>query len=156
MRMLLAVLLLLTGFAAAGTRAADLAIGEPDAAAIRAVVEAQLAAFEQDDASAAFAFASPGIRRVFETPEVFLGMVRQIYPVVYRPRTVRFLPARLVDDQPLQVVEMSDRDGVVWMAIYRLQHQVDGTWLIDGCTLVPGRDLTTDAGSETGCGSALA
>lgn len=150
MRALLTVLFLLTGLAAAGVRAADLAIGEPDASAIRTVIEAQLAAFEQDDAMAAFAFASPGIRRSFATPEGFVGMVRQLYPVVYRPRTVRFLPPRLVDDQPIQVVEMSDRDGVVWMAIYRLQQQTDGTWLIDGCALVPGRDAATDAGARNG------
>lgn len=152
MRMLLIVWLVLTGLAAAGASAADVAIGEPDASAIRAVIEAQLAAFEQDDAPAAFAFASPGIRRSFETPEVFIGMVRQVYPVVYRPRTVRFLPPRLVDDQPIQLVEMSDRDGVVWMAIYRLQRQTDGTWLIDGCALLPGRDVTTDAGRSAPSG----
>ena len=146
MRMLLIVLFLQSGSVAA----ADLAIGESEASAIRAVIEAQLAAFEQDDAPAAFAFASPGIRRSFETPEGFVGMVRQLYPVVYRPRTVRFLPPRLVDDQPIQVVEMSDRDGVVWMAIYRLQQQTDGTWLIDGCALVHGRDAATDAGVGIG------
>ena len=150
MRILLIVWFVLTGLMGVGVRAADLAIGEPDASAIRAVIEAQLAAFEQDDAPAAFAFASPGIRRSFETPEGFVGMVRQLYPVVYRPRTVRFLPPRLVDDQPIQVVEMSDRDGAVWMAIYRLQQQTDGTWLIDGCALMPGRDIATDAGARSG------
>lgn len=150
MRILLIIWFVLIGLAAAGVRAADVVIGEPDAAAIRAVIEAQLAAFEQDDAMAAFAFASPGIRRSFATPEGFVGMVRQLYPVVYRPLTVRFLPPRLVDDQPIQVVEMSGRDGVVWMAIYWLQQQTDGTWLIDGCALVPGRDVATDAGARNG------
>lgn len=143
---LLAALLVCIGLTRFDARAAVDVIGEPDASAIRTVVEAQLAAFERDDALAAFAFASPAIRRAFVTPDGFLGMVREHYPVVYRPRTVRFLPPRRVDDQPVQLVEMSDSDGAVWMAIYRLQRQIDGTWLIDGCAVVPGRDITTDAG----------
>lgn len=149
MRKLVAALLLLTGLAGSGAQAAVEVIGEPDASAIRTVIEAQLAAFERDDALAAFAFASPAIRRAFVSPDGFLGMVRELYPVVYRPRTVRFLPPRRVDDQPVQVVEMSDREGVVWMAIYRLQRQIDGAWLIDGCALVPGRDTTTEAGQRS-------
>lgn len=150
MRKFLALLLMLAGMVGVNAPAADGSIDAADAAAMRAVIEAQLAAFEQNDAERAFAFASPNIRHSFETPSGFLNMVQQGYPVVYRPQTVRFLPPRLVDDQPIQVVEMSDRDGMVWMAIYRLQKQPDGTWLIDGCALVPGRDAATDAGPGAG------
>lgn len=147
MRQFLTLLLMVAGLTCGAVRAAEVvSILDPDAAAIRSVIEAQLAAFEQGDAEGAFRFASPGIRRSFETPDGFLTMVRQGYPVVLRPRTVRFLPPRLVDNEPIQIVEMSDRDGQVWMAIYRLQKQPDGTWLIDGCALVPGRDAAADAG----------
>lgn len=106
-----------------------------DAVEIRAVIEAQLAAFAADDAAKAFSFASPAIQSMFGTPEDFLMMVRTGYPVVYRPTSVHFRPLRVVDGQPIQVVQMSDGDGRVWFAVYKMQKQADGSWRIDGCTL---------------------
>lgn len=111
-------------------RAAD---GE--AAEIRAVIEAQLAAFAADDAAKAYSFASPAIQRMFGTPEDFLMMVRTSYPVVYRPRSVLFRPLQAVDGELIQVVQMSDADGRVWLAFYKMQKQADGSWRIDGCLL---------------------
>jgi hypothetical protein len=111
-------------------RAAD---GE--AAEIRAVIEAQLAAFAADDAAKAYSFASPAIQRMFGTPEDFLMMVRTAYPVVYRPSSVLFRPLQAVDGELIQVVQMSDADGRVWLALYKMQKQADGSWRIDGCLL---------------------
>jgi hypothetical protein len=106
-----------------------------DAVEIRAVIEAQLAAFEADDAAKAFSFASPAIQRMFGTPEDFLMMVRTAYPVVYRPAAILFRPLRAVDGEPIQVVQMADADGRVWLAVYKMQKQADGSWRIDGCVL---------------------
>ena len=64
---------------------------EADAAAIRQVVEAQLAAFQRDDGVAAFGYASPSIQEQFNNPDVFMEMVRTGYAPVYRPREVEFL-----------------------------------------------------------------
>ena len=63
-------------------------VSAADAKAVRSVIEAQLAAFAADDADKAFSFAAPGIRAMFITAERFLSMVREGYPVVYRPVSV--------------------------------------------------------------------
>ncbi len=88
----LMLLFLLGSLASAGVAAPGKTVADQTAggAEIRGVIERQLAAFERDDADGAFAFASPGIRRRFGTPETFMDMVRRHYPPVYRPRDVAF------------------------------------------------------------------
>ena len=108
---------------------------DADAQAIRSVIEAQLAAFSADDAEKAFSFASEGIRQTFATAEVFIAMVKLSYPVVYRPASVLFLDPEQRDDDVMQPVEMSDEDGVLWLALYRMQRQPDKSWRIGGCIL---------------------
>ena len=126
---LLALILLSTAWAQAER------ISQADAEAIRRVIEAQLAAFAADDADKAFSFATRGIQGTFATPENFIAMVKNTYPVVYRPASVVFLEAELAGDETLQRVQMSDDAGGLWIALYRMQRQADGAWLIDGCVL---------------------
>ncbi len=85
----LMLLFLLGSLASAGVAAPDQMVANQTAAdqtaggaEIHDVIERQLAAFERDDADGAFAFASPGIRRRFGTPETFMDMVRRHYPPV--------------------------------------------------------------------------
>lgn len=110
-------------------------VPEADARAMRAVVEAQLEAFRSDDAERAFSYATEGIRAAFRTPENFMAMVRSAYPVVYRPRSVAFEPAVIVDGTTIQPARMVDAEGRSWLAIYPMARQPDGRWLIDGCQL---------------------
>ena len=110
-------------------------ISQADARAIRSVIDAQLAAFAADDAEKAFSFATRGIHSTFATPENFIAMVKNTYPVVYRPASVLFFDAESLGDETLQRVQMSDDAGGLWIALYRMQRQTDGAWLIDGCVL---------------------
>src|SRR5512139_1190558 len=113
--------LLLTALATTATtplRAAD--VSAADAAAVRALIESQLAAFAADDAGKAFAFASPAIQSMFGTAERFLAMVRQSYPVVYRPASVGFLQPQWVDGKLIQRVQMVDAAGAPWMVVYEI------------------------------------
>jgi len=119
------------------------ASNEQDGAEIRAVIESQLAAFAADDAARAFSFASPNIQRMFGTPDDFMAMVKSSYPVVYRPASVLFKPLQHVEDASIQVVQMSDAGGHVWLAVYRMQRQADGSWRIDGCVLRPAESKST-------------
>jgi hypothetical protein len=105
--------------------------------AMRAVVEAQLAAFADDDAARAFSYAAPAIREMFGTPERFLAMVRAGYPVVYRPASVTFLAPHQVEGQWIQGVHMTDASGALWLAVYRLERQADRSWRISGCDVRP-------------------
>ena len=135
-RSLLCALLLL-GLVAASSA---VEISREDAAAIRTVISEQLDAFARDDGPRAFSLATAGIRAQFGTPEVFMEMVRNEYPVVYRPRSVKFEPPELVENQVVQPVRMTDAAGRAWMAVYPMRREADGRWRTDGCLLhrVPG------------------
>jgi hypothetical protein len=108
---------------------------------VKATVQAQLAAFAADDAEQAFAFATLTIQNIFQTPANFMTMVRQAYPVVYRPAKVMFLSPRTLDAAVAQPVHLTDAAGQSWLAMYMLERQADGRWLINGCVLVPDRSL---------------
>ena len=108
-----------------------------DARAVRAVVSAQLEAFASDDAQRAFSYAAPAIRTMFGTPERFLAMVRAGYPVVYRNAGVSFLVPLRVGSEIVQGVHLTDADGALWLATYRLERQSDGVWRINGCDVQP-------------------
>ena len=110
-------------------------ISEHDKAAIRQIIEKQLQAFQNNDAVAAFTFASPTIQQQFETPENFLAMVRNEYQVVYRPRSVMFRGFTTINNYPAQVLILMDKNGKLTQAIYIMQHQRDSSWRIHGCFL---------------------
>lgn len=137
--MVRSLVLALSLFGLAAASPAD--FSPEDAAAIRAVITEQLEAFARDDAPRAFSLATPGIRERFGTPEVFMEMVRTGYPVVYRPRSVRFEKPALVGGEVIQPVRMSDAEGEWWIAFYPMERQADGRWRINGCRLerLPGR-----------------
>ena len=111
-------------------------VSRADAQKVRAVIQAQLAAFAADDARRAFSFAAPGIRQMFGTPQRFLEMVREGYPVVYRPASVGFLKPEANGRTVIQAVEMADAEGTLWVAVYQLERH-KGAWRITGCELVP-------------------
>ncbi len=114
-----------------------------DARAVREIIEAQLAAFASDDAQRAFGFASPSIQAQFGSAPVFLRMVREGYPVVYRPATVAFFVPEFAQGLALQTVRMTDADGKAWLAFYQLERQPDGSWRIGGCIVEPDRARST-------------
>lgn len=118
-------------------------IGTADRAAIRTVIESQIAAFRRDDGPGAFAFASPAIKRLFGTPENFMAMVRGGYPQVYRPESVGFGDLLRADGVLVQLVDIVGPDGLPVIAVYEMERQPDGTWQINGCRLLRPPERTT-------------
>jgi len=112
-------------------------VSAEDTRAVRAVVEAQLAAFAADDAKRAFSYAAPAIRAMYRTPDRFLQMVRTGYPVIYRPASVVFLNPELVQGRLVQGVHLTDSAGGLWLAIYQFEQQPDRAWRINGCNVQP-------------------
>jgi hypothetical protein len=112
-------------------------VAEADGIAIRAVIRAQLDAFLADDAAAAFAYNAPGLRQQFRTPEQFMAIVRHGYMPVYRWRSADFGIVTRSGDGATQEVFVVGDDGESWVAMYQLQRQRDGSWLISGCVLEP-------------------
>jgi hypothetical protein len=118
---------------AAGAHAQD--VSPADRAAIRDVIQSQVEAFRRDDGEAAFGYASPGIRRLFGTADVFMDMVRQGYQPVYRPRVFDFAEIVSLHGQVTQKVRVVGPDGRRVNAFYPMTRLPDGSWRIDGCYL---------------------
>jgi hypothetical protein len=137
-----AVCLVVLGLIAAGARAhaGDDGVAAADGAAIRGVIERQIAAFAKDDAATAFGFASPAIQQQFGSPETFMRMVQEGYRPVYRPRSVSFGEARRLGESVVQQVDVIGPDGVGAHAFYTMEHERDGSWRIGGCTLTRSSD----------------
>ena len=134
LRALVISIVLFAGAALAQAPATD--VGSADRFAIRTVIESQIAAFRRDDGSAAFAFASPTIKRLFGTPETFMEMVRTGYPQVYRPSSVSFNELVRAEGTLLQLVDIVGPDGLPVIAVYEMEQQPDGTWQINGCQIL--------------------
>jgi hypothetical protein len=132
----LAMLGLLMPMMAGATR-----LAEPDARAVRKVVQAQLDAFAADDAERAFSYASPAIRAQFGNANRFMAMVQGSYPMVVRPTAALFFLAQVdrgsAGAQPTvtQALQLRDGEGRLWMATYLLVRQAGMGWRISGCVV---------------------
>jgi hypothetical protein len=143
MTSLLRILLVCLAILAPAGAVAQAPVAPSDAQAIRAVIEAQLDAFRKDDAARAFSLATPGIRETFGSAERFMEMVRGSYAAVYRPANVTFEAPAGIDGLVVQPVRLTDAQGRVWIALYPMQRQPDGSWRTNGCQLsrIPGQQI---------------
>ncbi len=107
-----------------------------DVSAAQNVIRAQEQAFARGDAAAAYAQAAPAIRQIFPDADIFMQMVQQGYPPVYRHQSFEFGEAKVVDDHVAQRVHIVDEKGEAWEALYTLEQQPDGSLKITGCSLL--------------------
>lgn len=110
-------------------------VSSSDRDAIRDVIQRQVDAFRRDDSEAAFGLASPAIRGMFGSSDVFMEMVRQGYQPVYRPRAFEFREIVTLHGMPTQKVHVIGPDGRPVTAFYPMAQQPDGSWRIEGCYL---------------------
>lgn len=110
--------------------------GQEEIATFRQIIDSQIAAFNRDDAEGAYQFASPGIKTIFPTAEIFMAMVRRGYPPVYRAKVYSFDEVAMMDGRILQPVRITLPEGGTVVALYTMERQSDGSWRIAGCTLV--------------------
>ena len=108
-------------------------------AAIRSVISRQIEAFKADDFVTAFEFASPAIRQMFGSPDRFGAMVREGYPMVWRPEDLRFSELREEDGRMVQSVLVTDQAGALYVLEYDMVPGSDG-WQINGVTVRLGDD----------------
>jgi hypothetical protein len=128
MRAVVLLLALLLSFAAQAR--AD------DVTAAQSVIQAQEQAFSRNDAAAAYSHAAPEIKQLFQQADIFLQMVQQAYPPVYRHKSFEFGEARAAQGRIAQRVHIVDDNGEVWEAMYTLEQQPDGSLKITGCSLL--------------------
>lgn len=122
------------------------AIADPaapaDARAAQQVIERQLEAFSRDAWAEAFAFAGPGVRSVFQTPDRFAAMVRGGYPMVWRPSGVEFLGAEEKGGDLLHELLIHDAAGQPFRLQY-LMRRIDGAWRIEGVWILSAKPPAT-------------
>ena len=114
-----------------------------DQQAILGTIRAQLDAFQADDGARAFSYATPKLRDLFRTPDNFMAMVRGGYQPVYRPQSVEFLEARIVEGKIGQAVRFVGPDGRAVIAIYTMEQQPDGSWRIAAVQLIPINEVSS-------------
>ncbi len=102
---------------------------------IEATIGAQIEAFQADDFTNAFSFASPTIQGIFGTPENFGEMVRNGFPMVWRPEQVQFLELREVDGKLWQKVMVTDAAGKVHLLDYQMI-DLEMEWKINGVKIL--------------------
>jgi hypothetical protein len=112
----------------------------PPEPAIEDTIQSQIDAFLEDDFATAFSFASPNLRTMFRTPENFGAMVRQGYPMVWRPDAVSFGDLRSISGGMYQRVIVTDEAGNPHYLDYQMQ-QVDGQWRIAGVQILQAPDV---------------
>ena len=97
---------------------------------IEKVISSQIDAFLADDFETAFTYASPMIKDIFGTPEKFGQMVRQGYPMVWRPSEVNFLSIDRRGKELWQNVMVRDAEGALYILEYQMIPGETG-WLIN-------------------------
>ena len=107
-----------------------------DVTAAQGVIRAQEQAFARDDAAAAYSQAAPAIQDIFPAPDIFMSMVQNGYPPVYRHKSFEFGESKSEGNWISQHVHIVDANGEAWEALYTLEQQADGSYKITGCSLL--------------------
>jgi hypothetical protein len=109
-------------------------------APIQETIQRQIEAFQADDFARAFTFASPTIKGMFGTPENFGAMVKNGYPMVYRPADVQMMELREVAGNLWQRVRITDQAGAGWYLDYMMVETAEG-WQINAVQILPAPDV---------------
>lgn len=129
------VLLMLTAASSAG---------EAEVKAAQSTIESQLKAFLADDGALAYSYAAPGIKQIFPTVDSFMGMVTNGYQPVRRAQAYEF--GKFEEMGPGKIVQqvlIVGPDGKDYEAVYTIERQPDGRFLITGCSLRASNALST-------------
>ena len=122
---------------AVAAHAADPLPPEPG---IENTIQSQIDAFLADDFDTAFNFASPTIQGIFGSSVRFGSMVRNGYPMVWRPDELRFLELRSISGEIWQKILIRDQSGNVHLLDYQMIQTSDG-WRINGVQLLRAPDV---------------
>jgi len=118
--------------------------GDADIKAAQGTIEAQLKAFQAGDGELAYSYAAPGIKRIFPTPDIFMGMVESGYQPVRNPRNYSFGKVQEMGAGSIvQQVLITGPDGKEYEAVYTLELQPDCVYRITGVSLKASNTLST-------------
>ncbi|MCR4268949.1 DUF4864 domain-containing protein [Nitratireductor sp. ZSWI3] len=112
--------------------------GEAEIRAARSSITAQIDAFRDGDDERAYSYTAPSVKRVFPTVDRFMLMVMSGFQPIYRPLNYAFGTAKEVNETAIvQRVILTGPDSRCYEALYALERQADGVYLITGVWLKP-------------------
>ena len=98
---------------------------------VQDTISSQIDAFKQNDIKKAYTFAAPNIQAQFPSPEVFGLMVRNGYPVIWRPKSFKFTEFKDLGNRCIQRVLFQSYKGSLEYYDYILEKK-DNAWKIAG------------------------
>ena len=98
---------------------------------VQETISSQIDAFKQNDFKRAYTFAAPNIQAQFPSPEVFGLMVRNGYPVIWRPKSFKFTEFKDLGNRCIQRVLFQSYHGSLEYYDYILEKN-DDVWKIAG------------------------
>ena len=109
--------------------------------AVRYTISSQIDAFKDNDVKKAYTFAAPNIRAQFPNPDIFGLMVRNGYPIIWKPKNYKFTTFKDLGNRCIQRVLFQSYNGSLESYDYILEK--DGNlWKIAGV-------LTINSAGET-------
>ena len=98
---------------------------------VRNTISSQIEAFKENNIEKAYTFAAPNIQAQFSNPEVFGLMVKNGYPIIWRPKSFKFTKFQDLGNKSIQRVLFQSYDGRLETYDYILEKYGD-LWKIAG------------------------
>ena len=98
---------------------------------VRNTISSQIEAFKENNIEKAYTFAAPNIQLQFSNPEVFGMMVKNGYPIIWRPKSFKFTKFQDLGNKSIQRVLFQSYDGSLETYDYILE-KYDDLWKIAG------------------------
>ena len=109
--------------------------------AVRHTISSQIDAFKDNDVKKAYTFAAPNIQAQFPNPDIFGLMVRNGYPIIWKPKNYKFTAFKDLGNRCIQRVLFQSYNGSLESYDYILEKDGD-LWKIAGV-------LTINSAGET-------
>jgi len=99
--------------------------------AVRYTISSQIDAFKDKDVKKAYTFAAPNIQAQFPNPDIFGLMVRNGYPIIWKPKNYKFTTFKDLGNRCIQRVLFQSYNGSLESYDYILEKDGD-LWKIAG------------------------
>mgnify|MGYP001369978527 FL=1 len=109
--------------------------------AVRYTISSQIDAFKDKNVKKAYTFAAPNIQAQFPNPDIFGLMVRNGYPIIWKPKNYKFTTFKDLGNRCIQRVLFQSYNGSLQSYDYILEKDGD-LWKIAGV-------LTINSAGET-------
>ena len=98
---------------------------------VRYTISSQIDAFKDNDVKKAYAFAAPNIQAQFPNPDIFGLMVRNGYPIIWKPKSYKFTTFKDLGNNCIQRVLFESYNGSLESYDYILEKS-GNLWKIAG------------------------